>query len=108
MAADERIRADFALEGLRNLALNASDREAPDCVLAPDYDEERFVVENEGREVIAIFHDDRRVVDLAKRQLQRESGVIATVATVFVDNAEMRRLVLDAAAPLELHMRRSI
>ena len=108
IAADGRIRADFALEGLRNLGINASDREATDCVLARDYDEERFVVENEAREVIAIFHDDRRVVDLAKRQLQRESGVIATVATVFVDNAEMRRLVLDAAAPLELHMRRSI
>jgi hypothetical protein len=77
-------------------------------VLARGYDGERFVIANEAREVIAIFRDDPRVVDLAKRQLQREGGVIGTVASVFAGDAEMRRLVLRAAAPLELGMRISI
>jgi len=108
VAADGRIRADFALHGLRSLGIDASDGDATDCVLARGYDEERFVVENEASEVISTFHRDPRVIDLAKRQLQRVSGVIGTVATVFADNAEMRRLVLNAAAPLELHMRLSI
>src|SRR5262249_38762913 len=49
IAADGGIRADFALEGLRNLGINASDREATDCVLARDYDEDRFVVERGAR-----------------------------------------------------------
>jgi hypothetical protein len=103
-----RIRADFALEGLRLLGIGASDREATDCVLARDYDEERFVVGNEVREVILTFHGDARVVELAKRELKRESGAIGTVAEVFSDNAAMRRLVLDAAAPLDLNMRAAI
>jgi hypothetical protein len=42
------------------------------------------------------------------RQLQREFGAIGTVAEVFSGNAEMRRLVLDAAAPLDLNMRLAI
>src|SRR5262249_25081266 len=46
--------------------------------------------------------------ELAKRQTQREGGVIGTVASVFSGDAEMRRLVLRAAAPLELGMRISI
>jgi hypothetical protein len=106
--ADDRTRADFALQGLRNLGIDASDREATDRVLARGYDEERFVVENEAREVIATFYRDPRVIELAKRQLQRESGVIGTIALVFADNAEMRRLVMDVATPLELHMRLAI
>jgi len=108
VAAEGRIRADFALQGLRNLGIDASDREATDCVLARGYDDERFVVENEARDVILAFRGDPRVIALAKRQLQRESGVIGTVASVYADNAEMRRLVLAVAAPLELQMRLSI
>lgn len=107
-AGDDRIRVDFALQGIRHLGIDATDRNATDRVLARGYDEERFVVENEAREVIEIFRDDPRVVELAKRQLQREGGVIGTVASVFSDDAEMRRLVLRAAAPLELGMRISI
>ena len=107
-AGDERIRVDFALQGIRHLAIDATDRGATDCVLARGYDAERFVVENEAREVIDIFRDDPRVVELAKRQLQREGGVIGTVASVFAGDVEMRRLVLRAALPLELGMRISI
>jgi hypothetical protein len=107
-ATDMGIRADFALQGLRHLGINASDRDATDRVLARGYDEERFVVENEAREVISIFHNDPRVAELAKRQLKREFGVIGAVATVFGESAEMRRCVLDAAAPLELNMRLAI
>ncbi len=102
---EDRIRADFALEGLRVLGIDASDREAVDRVLARGYDEDRFVVENEVREVISTFYEDERVVELAKRELKRESGAIGTVAAVFADNSAMRRLVLDAAAPLDLNMR---
>jgi hypothetical protein len=96
------------LEGLRLLGVDASDREAVDCVLARGYDEERFVLGNEVREVISVFHGDERVVDLAKRELQREFGAIGTVAEVFSHDAGMRRLVLDAAAPLDLNMRLAI
>ena len=105
---DNRTRADFALQGLRHLGIDASDQDATDRVLARGYDEERFVVENEAREVISIFHDDPRVAELAKRQLKREFGVVGTVATVFAKSAEMRRCVLDVAAPLELNMRLAI
>ena len=87
--------ADFALQGLRNLGIDASDQDATDRVLARGYDDERFVVENEVREVISTFRDDSRVTELAKRQLQREHGVIGTIAAVFAKNAEMRRFVLD-------------
>src|SRR5262249_8612675 len=80
-----RIRADFALKGIRLLGIDASDCEATDCVLARGYDEERFVVGNEVREVILTFHGDERVVELAKRELQRASGAIGTVAEVFSD-----------------------
>ncbi len=107
-STDIGIRADFALQGLRQLGINASDRDATDRVLARGYDVERFVVENEAREVISIFHDDPRVAELAKRQLAREFGVVGTVATVFGESAEMRRRVLDVAAPLELNMRLAI
>jgi hypothetical protein len=108
VAGNDRIRADFALQGIRLLGIDASDREATDCVLARGYDGERFVVENEVREVILTFHRDERVIDLAKRELQRVSGAIGMVAEVFAENAEMRRLVLDAAAPLDLNMRSTI
>jgi len=54
------------------------------------------------------FHGDERVVELAKRELQRASGAIGTVAEVFSDHPAMRRLVLDAAAPLDLNMRAAI
>lgn len=104
----DRIRADFALEGLRILGIDASDREATDCVLARGYDEDRFVVGNEVREVISAFYGDERVVELAKRELQRESGTIGTVAEVFASDSAMRRLVLNAAAPLDLNMRSAI
>jgi hypothetical protein len=107
-AAEIGIRADFALKGLRHLGIDASDQDATDRVLARSYDGERFVVENEAREVISIFHDDPRVAELAKRQLKHEFGVIGTVATVFAESAEMRRCVLDVAAPLELNMRLAI
>jgi hypothetical protein len=100
--------ADFALQGLRNLGIDASDQDATDRVLARGYDDERFVVENEVREVISTFRDDSRVTELAKRQLQREHGVIGTIAAVFAKNAEMRRFVLDVAGPLELNMRLAI
>ena len=108
VAADDHIRADFALGGLRNLGLDASDRDAVDRVLARGYDDERFVVENEAREVIATFHQDPRVAELAKRQLRQTSGVIDTIASVFANDAEMRRLVLDVATPLDLQMRLTI
>ena len=108
VAAKDRIRADFALQGLRNLEIDASDRNAVDCVLARGYDEERFAVENEAREVITTFHHDPRVAELAKRQLQQTSGVIATIASVFANNAEMRRLVMNVATPLDLQMRLTI
>lgn len=105
---DNRVRADFALQGLRHLGIDASDQDATDRVLARGYDEERFVVENEAREVISIFHDDLRVAELAKRQLKREFGVVGTVATVFAKSPEMRKCVLDVAAPLELNMRLAV
>jgi hypothetical protein len=105
---EDRIRADFALKGLRVLGINASDREATDCVLARGYDKERFVVENEVREVISAFYGDERVVNLGKRELERESGAIATVAKVFAGDSAMRKLILDAAAPLDLNMRSAI
>jgi hypothetical protein len=108
VAANGRVRADFALQGLHKLGIDASDREATDCVLARGYDGERFVIENEARHLISTFYGDPRVVDLAKRQLQRGSGVIGAVASVFAHSAEMRRLVLAAAVPLELNMRLSI
>jgi NACHT domain len=104
----DRIRADFALEGLRLLGIDASDREATDCVLSRGYDEERFVRESEVREVLLTFHGDQRVVDLAKRELQREFGAIGIVAEVFSNNPAMRQLVLDAAAPIDLIMRSAI
>jgi hypothetical protein len=104
----DRIRADFALEGLRILGIDASDREATDCVLARGYDEGRFVVGNEVREVILAFYGDERVLDLAKRELQRESGAIGTVAEVFAGDGAMRRLVLNAVAPLDLNTRSAI
>jgi hypothetical protein len=103
-----RIRADFALQGLRVLGLNASDRDAVDCVLARGYDGERFVVENEVREVISTFYEDERVVELAKRELKREAGAIGTVASVFAGDAAMRKLVLEVAAPLDANMRSAI
>jgi len=106
--AKDGVRADFALQGLRILGLDASDREAVDGVLARGYDEERFVVENEVREVISAFHDDERVVELAKRELKRESGAIGTVASVFAGDAEMRKYVLRAAAPLGANMRSAV
>ena len=110
IAGDDKeiVRADFALEGLRLLGIDAADREATDRVLARGYDKDRFVVGNEVREVILGFHGDERVVELAKRELERESGAIGTVAEVFADDSAMRRLVLDAAAPLDLHMRSAI
>ena len=107
-AGDDRIRVDFALQGISHLGIDATDREATDHVLARGYDAERFAVENEAAEVIDIFRDDPRVVELAKRQLQREGGVIGAVASVFAGDAEMRRLVLHAATPLEFGMRISI
>jgi hypothetical protein len=106
--AKDRIRADFALQGLHVLGLDASDRETVDCVLARGYDEERFVVENEVREVISTFYGDERVIELAKRELKREAGAIGTVARVFAGDAAMRKLVLEAAAPLGVNMRSAI
>jgi hypothetical protein len=102
------IRADFALEGFRILGIGASDREATNCVLARGYDEDRFARGSEVREVILTFYGDERVVDLAKRELQRESGAIDTVAEVYAGDDAMRRLVLNAAAPLDLNMRSAI
>jgi hypothetical protein len=67
-----------------------------------------FVLENEAREVISIFYNDPRVTDLAKRQLTRQFGAVGTVATVYAESAEMRRHVLQAAAPLELNMQLTI
>src|SRR5271163_3372550 len=107
-ATENGIRADFALQGLRQLRIDASDQDATDRVLARGYDEERFVLENEACEVISIFYNDPRVTDLAKRQLTRQFGAVGTVATVYAESAEMRRHVLQAAAPLELNMRLTI
>jgi hypothetical protein len=108
VGARDRIRADFALEGLRHLGVDASDQDATDCALARGYDDERFILENEAREVILTFKNDERVMELAKRQLKREFGAIGTVALVFSDNAEMRKLVLEAIAPLDLNMRSNL
>ncbi|WP_426413463.1 NACHT domain-containing protein [Bradyrhizobium ganzhouense] len=105
---EDGVRADFALQGLLVLGIDASDREATDRVLTRGYDKDRFVVQNEVREVISGFYGDERVVGLAKRELERQSGAIATVAKVFAGDATMRKLVLDAAAPLDANMRSAI
>ena len=91
--------------GLRHLGVNASDRNAVDRVLKRNYDEERFLVANEAREVILTFHGDEQVTALAKRQLESEFGAVGAVAEVYGGNAEMRRLVLSSIAPLDLDMR---
>jgi hypothetical protein len=41
-ATENGIRADFALQGLRQLGIDASDQDATDRVLARGYDEEPF------------------------------------------------------------------
>ena len=105
VTAGEQTRADFALQGLRLLGVDASDHEATNCVLGRGYDEERFVLENEVREVILTFKTDERVIALARRQMRRESGMVSTVAQVYADSAEMRRLVLSASAPLDVNLR---
>ncbi|MGY4234994.1 hypothetical protein ACVIIW_003941 [Bradyrhizobium sp. USDA 4449] len=107
-ADSKRFRADFALQGLRLLGLDETDQEAIDTVIKRGYDKDRFVVENEVREVIGTFYGDPRVIALAKRELQRESGAIGTVAKVFAGDSSMRSLVLHAAAPLDLNMRSHI
>ena len=108
VASPGRIRADFALQGLRILGVNASDRDATDRVLARGYDEERFVLENEVREVIRTFSDDERVYGLATRQLGRPFGAIGTVAEVYAADAQMRQRVLEASGPLDVSMRLSV
>ena len=105
---EKNIRADFALQGLRHLGVDASDRDATNIVLARGYDEERFTLENEVREVILTFKDDERVFALAKRQLQREFGPIDMVAQVYSESAEMRSLVLNVVAPLDLKLRSTL
>jgi hypothetical protein len=101
----DNCRADFALRGLRQLGINASDKEAANCVFARGYDQERFVLENEVAEVLRTFSTDERALSLARGQLRRDWGTIGTVADVFGDNAEMRREVLAVVAPLDLDLR---
>ena len=101
-------RADFALQGLRQLGINASDTEAADCVFARGYQQERFVLDNEVAEVLRTFSTDERALSLARAQLRRDWGTIGTVAQVFGDNAEMRRAVLAVAAPLDLDLRAAV
>jgi hypothetical protein len=108
VAGGENIRADFALQGLRLLGVDAADREATNCVIARGYDQERFALENEVHEVILTFKADARVVELAKRELRKDFGVIATVAHVYSDKAEMRQLVLEVVAPLNVNLRSTI
>ncbi len=102
------IRVDFAIQGLRELGINASDSEAADCVFARGYQQERLVLENEIAEVLRTFSTDERALLLAREQLRREWGAIATVAQVFSDNAEMRREVFAVVAPLGLDMRSAV
>jgi hypothetical protein len=106
--AKDNTRADFALQGLRQLGINASDKEAADCVFARGYEQERFVLENEVAEVLRTFSTDERALSLARGQLRRDWGTVGTVAHVFGDNAEMRRAVLAVVAPLDLDLRSAV
>jgi hypothetical protein len=104
----DNTRADFALQGLRQLGINASDKEAANCVFARGYDQERFVIENEVAEVLRTFSTDERALSLARRQIRRDWGTIGTIAHVFGENAEMRREVLAVVAPLDLDLRSAV
>jgi hypothetical protein len=106
--AGDKVRADFALKGLGQLGIGASDTTAADRVFARGYDGERFVLENEVREVLNHFSSDPRAVALAERQLRRDSGPVGTVADVFANNTDMRRNVLAVVAPLDVDMRSSV
>jgi hypothetical protein len=70
--AGDKVRADFALQGLGQLGIDASDIEAADRVFARGYDGERFVLENEVRQVLRHFSGAPRAVALAERQLRRD------------------------------------
>jgi hypothetical protein len=106
--ANDKTRADFAIQGLRQLGINASDKEAVDCVFARGYQQERIVLGNEVAEVLRTFSADERALSLARAQLRRDWGTVGTVAHVFGDNAEMRREVLSVAAPLDLDLRAAV
>ena len=106
--AGDKVRADFALQGLGQLGIDASDTAAADRVFARGYDGERFVLENEVTAVLKHFSGDPRAVALAERQLRRDWGPVATVADVFASNADMRRKVLAVVAPLDVDMRSSV
>lgn len=105
--AGDNVRADFALQGLGQLGIDASDVAAADRVFARGYDGERFVLENEVSAVLKHFSGDPRAVALAERQLRRDGGPVGTVAEVFASDADMRRKVLAAVAPLDVDMRSS-
>jgi hypothetical protein len=106
--AGDKVRADFALQGLGQLGIDASDTAAADRVFARGYDGERFVLDNEVRAVLKHFSGDPRAVALAERLLRREWGPVGTVADVFANNADMRRKVLAVVAPLDVDMRSSV
>jgi hypothetical protein len=105
--AKDNTRADFALQGLRHLGINASDKKAADCVFARGYQRES-VLENEVAEVLRTFSTDERALTLARGQLRRDLGTIGTVAHVFGDNAQMRGEILGVAAPLNVDLRSAV
>lgn len=106
VTSSENVRVDFTLQGLRLLGVDSRDVEAIDIVLeSRDFLEERFLLENETRELIQTFTGAPRVDGIAIRHLERNGGVIDAVARVYRDNAEMRSAVLRAAAPLPTELR---
>jgi len=106
--AGDKVRADFALQGLGLLGIDASDTEAANRVFARGYEDGRLAVNNEISQVLRLFSGDPRAVALAELELRRNWGRVETVADVFGNNRNMRRKVLAVVAPLDVDMRSSV
>ena len=97
-------RTDFAIEGFAALGNEIHEEEAVSAVLP----HVRKSPAKSGVRLIARFHADPRVRDLALERLQKSSAPLVAIARVYGSDPEIAPLILQRAAPLPTVFRRYI
>lgn len=105
LSKTERTRADFALRGLAKLGCDHRDTEIVAAALGHISADRRLRDESVVSELISGFGGDPRVREIARDELSRRYGVVATVARFYSDDAELRREVIGACSALPTDLR---
>jgi hypothetical protein len=102
-------RPDFVLRGLQHLGNTEGDNEAIEAILERLRNGTKLVYRpGLVRSVFESYATDRRVRDLALRELSLPEGHYGAVAKAYKDDPEIRTRVLEIACPLPISSRRQI